>query len=213
MAKRSLVKYAELACLLAGAIAISVAGVQLFRSSVFQTYQHSLRPATQPTRVTPELVPSPALPLLPANRGGLSLLFANLFTNNLEVAGRIDVPRLGMSVFVVEGDDDRALSIAPGHVPESAALGEPGNAVIAGHREMTFRALQDIRLGDEIKVQTDRWYEYRVFSIRIVKPDTSSVMDRGQGSVLTLITCYPFYYLGNAPKRFVVQARLVPQQI
>jgi sortase A len=128
-----------------------------------------------------------------------------------DVIGRLEVPRVGVSVMVLEGDDDDTLSQAAGHIPDTDLPGQPeSNVGIAGHRDTFFRPLMNLRKGDEIRLTTDRGaYRYTVDSIRIVSPDDVAVLDPVDHPVLTLVTCYPFYFVGHAPNRFVVQAREV----
>jgi sortase A len=123
--------------------------------------------------------------------------------------GRLDVPRLGVSVITREGVDPRTLRRAVGHVPSTALPGESGNAAFAGHRDTFFRRLRDIRDGDRVIVTTPEGrYEYVVRETRVVKPSDVSVLDRTREPVLTLVTCYPFNYIGPAPQRFIVRAAL-----
>jgi sortase A len=124
--------------------------------------------------------------------------------------GLLQTPRIGFHVQVIEGDDENSLAIAAGHVPGTAALGEVGNAVIAGHRDTAFRPLRNLRVGDLIyfREATQR-FSYRVESFRIVKPDATEVLANRNSPILTLITCYPFVYSGSAPMRFVVTARRI----
>jgi sortase A len=123
------------------------------------------------------------------------------------LVGMLDVPRLSLTAPVIEGDDDATLKRAAGHLPDTPLPWEPGNSAIAGHRDGLFRPLKDIRVGDEIRFRTSRdELRYRVTETSIVRPDDVSVLEpQGQAS-LTLITCYPFYYVGNAPERFIVRA-------
>jgi LPXTG-site transpeptidase (sortase) family protein len=111
---------------------------------------------------------------------------------------------------VLEGDDPRTLARGVGHIPGTALPGWSGNVGFAGHRDTFFRALQNIRLGDDILVTTlQGCYRYRVVSSEIVSPDETRVLDASAVPSLTLVTCYPFYFIGSAPKRFVVHAHLV----
>ena len=126
-----------------------------------------------------------------------------------KVTGKLMAPRLGLSVIIVNGDDDASLNLGAGHIPGSAAFGEPGNAVVAGHRDMAFRALRNTQIGDEIQIQADKLYTYRVAQIRIVRPEDVSVLRDDGTAKLTLITCYPFSFIGDAPMRYVVQAEMV----
>ena len=124
--------------------------------------------------------------------------------------GRLAVPRLGLSVIVLEGDDSRALRLGIGHIPGTPFPWENGNSALAGHRDTFLRPLRNIRDGDRVEVATPReTYHYVVDSIQIVRPDDVGVLAPAGSPSLTLVTCYPFYYLGNAPKRFVVRARRV----
>jgi sortase A len=125
------------------------------------------------------------------------------------VTGKLMAPRIGLSVVIVNGDDDASLSLGVGHMPGSAALGASGNTVIAGHRDMAFRGLRNVRMGDEIQIQADKSYFYRVNQIRVVSPEDVSVLRDDGAARLTMITCYPFTFMGEAPLRYVVQADLV----
>lgn len=140
--------------------------------------------------------------------------------------GRIEIGRLNLSAMVREGVDAKTLSIAVGHVPSSALAGQPGNFAIAAHRDTLFRALKDIKRDDLVTFQSPSGsYTYQVLATKIVKPSDVSVLrpdggglipasmisSDGQrpGKLLTMITCYPFYYVGSAPKRFIVEAKLI----
>ncbi len=123
------------------------------------------------------------------------------------VIGRIEVPRLGVSVFVVEGAGSTALRRAVGHISGTALPGSPGNVGISGHRDRFFRPLRNIRPNDIITVTTLLGeFRYRVVSTRIVNPDDVWVLDKSGDQILTLVTCYPFYFVGSAPSRFIVRA-------
>jgi sortase A len=127
------------------------------------------------------------------------------------VLGRVEIPRLNLSAIVREGVDQKTLSLAVGHLPYTALPGQAGNFAIAAHRDTLFRALKDIQKDDRIGFQSPAGtYTYEVISTKIVKPsDLSVIQPEGSKKLLTMITCYPFYYIGSAPKRFIVQARLV----
>ena len=127
------------------------------------------------------------------------------------VIGRILVPRLNLSAMVREGVADDTLRRAVGHIPSTALPGEVGNVALAGHRDTFFRKLRDIRKTDKIVLSTLKGnYDYLVESTRIVTPQDVSVLGTVPGEqVLTLVTCYPFNYIGSAPKRFIVRARQV----
>ena len=123
------------------------------------------------------------------------------------VLGRITIPRLGMSIAILEGTKPPVLRLGVGHIEGTALPGEPGNTGIAGHRDTFFRDLKDIHIADEIQVRTVAGlYSYRVDRVKVVAPDDVSVLSPSGESALTLVTCYPFYLVGAAPKRFVVHA-------
>ena len=123
------------------------------------------------------------------------------------VIGLLAIPRLSMSVVAVEGDDSRALRIAAGHLPDTPLPWQEGNATFAGHRDTFFRALGELRVGDDIDITTRQGrFNYHVTRTLIVNPSDLSILQPHDGTALTLITCYPFSYIGDAPQRFVVQA-------
>ena len=124
--------------------------------------------------------------------------------------GRVEVPRLGVSAIVREGVESGTLRRAVGHVPETALPGEPGNVALAAHRDTHFSPLRRIRRGDRVRIVTaDGEHEYRVAATRIVKPEDVSVLDPTPTPTLTLITCYPFNFVGSAPHRFIVRAEAI----
>ena len=124
--------------------------------------------------------------------------------------GRIEILRLGVSAVVVEGTGDPALRRAAGHIVGTGLPGQPGNIGIAGHRDTFFRPLRNIQNDDIITLTTRGGsYRYRVVSTKIVDPDNVSVLNSDGGELLTLVTCYPFYYVGSAPERFIVRAQRV----
>jgi sortase A len=124
--------------------------------------------------------------------------------------GRLSVARLNLSAMVLEGIDRKTLKLAVGHIPATALPGEAGNVGVAGHRDTFFRELKDLKTGDEIQFSTlSGDFEYEVESLIVVDPDNAGALAPTSGNVLTMVTCYPFYYVGAAPKRFVVRARQV----
>jgi LPXTG-site transpeptidase (sortase) family protein len=126
------------------------------------------------------------------------------------VIGQLDIPRLHFSAPVLEGDDDRVLDFAVGHVPETPQPWRPGNSAFAAHRDRLFRPLRDIRVGDDIWLATRVGdLQYRVLRTLVVYPTDVWVLDPLPQVSLTLITCFPFFYVGHAPQRFIVQAEKV----
>jgi sortase A len=124
--------------------------------------------------------------------------------------GRVEIPRIGLSSIVLEGDGDAVLRHGAGHIPGTLLPGGKGNVGIAAHRDTLFRPLRNIQRGDLIRVTTLQGdYLYSVKSTRIVDPTDVAVLHSDGHEVLTLVTCYPFYYVGSAPKRFIVRAERV----
>ncbi len=124
--------------------------------------------------------------------------------------GRIEIPRLLFSAVVVEGIDKTTLRRAVGHIPGTALPGQPGNVGLSGHRDTFFRPLKDVKIKDEVHFSTLKGdFKYEVVSLRVVEPDNVDVLAPSGENVLTMVTCYPFYYVGPAPKRWIVRARQV----
>jgi sortase A len=124
-----------------------------------------------------------------------------------DVLGRIEIPRIGVSVAVLQGTTSQTLWLGVGHIKGTELPGEPGNIGIAGHRDTYFRALKDIHRDDEIQLQTATGITmYEVDWIQITSPSDVGILAPTAESSLTLVTCYPFYYIGAAPKRFFVHA-------
>ena len=122
----------------------------------------------------------------------------------------IEIPRLDLSAVVFEGTSDDTLARGVGHLQGSAAPGERGNLVLAGHRDTFFRELRGIRQGDQVTIKAPEGEsKYRVDSTAIVQPNQIEVLRPSDDATLTLITCYPFSYIGNAPERFIVRATKV----
>ena len=145
-------------------------------------------------------VPQTAAPALPVMPG--------------EVIGRVDVPRLKLSAAVAEGDDDATLGKAVGHLPDTPLPWQhSGNVAFAAHRDGLFRPLKNIRINDEVHVMTARGeFVYRVRKTQIVDPDDVGVIAPTPRPTLTLITCYPFSFVGHAPHRFIVQAERIDSE-
>ena len=126
------------------------------------------------------------------------------------IVGRLLIPALDLNVMVLEGTDRWTLNRSVGHIENTALPGNTGNVGISGHRDGFFRNLGRIRPGDQIALVTiQKTYRYEVERTTIVKPNDTWVLADGGLPRLTLVTCYPFYYIGRAPERFVVSARLL----
>jgi sortase A len=129
-----------------------------------------------------------------------------------DVLGEIQIPHLDLNAVVVEGDSPRILRRAVGHLSGTALPGQAGNVALAGHRDTFFRALRLIRPGDIITFKIPgQQFQYAVETTRVVQPNDTSVLEPSAGEQLTLITCFPFSYIGPAPDRFVVVAKQIWQ--
>jgi len=124
--------------------------------------------------------------------------------------GRIEISAVGLTVMVLEGADEGTLRRAAGHIRGTPLPGQRGNVALAGHRDTFFRGLRKIRVNDEITLTTlSGSYRYRVDSTKVVKPEETEVLEDDGDDILTLVTCYPFNFVGSAPSRFIVRAHRV----
>ena len=127
-----------------------------------------------------------------------------------DVIGELEIPRLRVSVMIFEGDDSEILKQGAGHIPGTALTPGRGNIGIAAHRDTYFRPLRGIRANDVIALKTPTGTSrYSVTEATIVRPSDVGVLARAPGRDLTLVTCYPFFYVGSAPERFIVHARKI----
>ena len=127
-----------------------------------------------------------------------------------DLVGRIEIPRVGVSSIVLEGVGHKTLRRGVGHIPDTELPEQHGNVGLAAHRDSFFSGLKDIRKNDIITFKTlEGTYEYRVQSTEIVMPEDTHVLADTGAPTLTLVTCYPFHYVGSAPKRFIVHAQRV----
>jgi sortase A len=132
-----------------------------------------------------------------------------------EVVGQIEIPSLALKAVIVHGDSPELLRRGVGHLPETAMPGEWGNVALAGHRDTFFRPLRHIRAGDVITLRTlsGGTFQYQVESTSVVSPSDIEVLRPSNRRELTLVTCFPFDYVGAAPNRFVVRAfEVAPSQ-
>ncbi len=186
---RALMRVISQGLLMAGVLVLGYTLLTLIHAEAFQTFANwafnrSLRSGESVAPAQPKAAARPS-----------------------SVIGRIEIPSLNLSTMILEGADERTLRLGVGHVPATALPGETGNVVITGHRDTFFRSLRKIRQGDIILLTTLQGaYPYVVESTRITGPDDLSVLRPDPRPVLKLLTCYPFSYVGPAPKRFVVEA-------
>jgi sortase A len=167
-----------------GYVALALIGARLYQKDAELTLE---------TQIRAELEHKPGLPRKAIKEG--------------DVLGRIEIPKIGVSVAVLEGTTSRTLRVGVGHIAGTALPGEPGNVGIAGHRDTYFRGLKEIRNDDEILLQTASGaVSYKVDWIQITDPRDGGIVPPRTEPGLTLVTCYPFYYIGSAPERYVVHA-------
>ena len=131
--------------------------------------------------------------------------------SGITTVGTIEIPVVGLATRVLEGSNAGTLRLAVGHIPGTALPGRSGNVGLAGHRDTYFRPLRKIKLGDEIRLTTAAGaFKYRVISLRVVLPSAIEVLKDTPEPTLTLVTCYPFDFVGTAPQRLIVHAEMVP---
>ena len=157
------------------------------------------------------------IPGLPGDTGTTSKTTTTTTTATAPAAGtilgRLEAPSVKMSTAVLEGSDDATLSRGAGHIEDTPLPGQGGNIGLAGHRDTVFRPLRKIQVGDPLELTTPgNVYRYTISRTLIVDPNDVYVLDPTERPTLTLVTCYPFDYVGHAPRRFIVQARLVAQE-
>ena len=191
-----------------GILALVYCGYVLLDTRAYQAYQ--TRQFQEELRSSESNASDPVgiLPL-PPMQGARPARAENLAAGDSRHSplGRIEISTIGLSAMIMEGIDERTLRRAVGHIPGTPLPGQPGNVALAGHRDTFFRALRNVHNGDEITLETiGGLYRYRVDSIVIVDPDDTRVLDKSEEAILTLVTCYPFSFVGPAPKRFIVRA-------
>jgi len=126
--------------------------------------------------------------------------------------GRIEIKSVGLSSIIMEGVDRETLRRGVGHITGTALPGQPGNVALAGHRDTFFRSLRNVRKNDEITLETlDGHYRYRVDFTQVVAPEHTEALNSSGVAILTLVTCYPFSYVGPAPQRYIVRAHMIPE--
>ena len=122
----------------------------------------------------------------------------------------VEIPSVGLATKVLEGSDASTLRLGVGHIPGTALPGPTGNVGLAAHRNTFFHPLRKLKLGDDIRVSTKSGvFVYRVVSLYVVLPNAVDVLSPTKQPTLTLVTCYPFDFVGDAPNRFIVHAELI----
>ena len=198
MNTKSVLQWLERGLLLVGVVLGLWCAVVLVRAH--QTQNLPIPKVTVTQTVLPGDSNVPAAPALPAPAVG-------------SWVARLEVPSLNLSTTVLEGTDDGTLRRGSGHIEDTPFPGQAGNVGIAGHRDTVFRPLKRVHIGDALNLTTaDRIYRYRISKTFIVGPDDVYVLDPTDHATLTLVTCYPFEFIGHAPRRFIVQADLVTDE-
>jgi sortase A len=143
-------------------------------------------------------------------KGRIDAYKESLAVNMDTPEGLLHIPAVDLTVPIFEGTAELNLSRGVGRIDGTSDIGESGNMGIAGHRDGFFRSLKDVKVGDVIEVETlDQVVSYRIENFLIVDPSDIEVLDQTSESMLTLVTCYPFYFVGHAPQRYIVQAARV----
>lgn len=183
----------EVSLVVAGLVSVGWVAIAAMRSSAY----------TRETTALAETWPGPAAPL--------EVPVVEVLKTGSPV-GVLAIPRLKFSEAIAEGDDDGTLGVSIGHLPDTPLPWHPGNSVVAAHRDTQFRALEGVRIGDRLELRTPRGeFAYVIRELIITSPDDLSVLKPTDDRSLTLITCYPFRYVGHAPQRFIVVASEVPE--
>ena len=199
-ARRTWFFWAEFFFFSLGLQALALCALAYFEARLFQAHEEEL---FENALRAPDIVPDHGI----LRQRGEALRRS---AQNGSPVSRMEIPRVGISVMVVEGIRPNDLKIAVGHIPGSAFPEESGNVAIAGHRDTYFRNLRELRTNDLITLTTlSGTYQYSVEWTRVVSPRDVNSLRPSAEPVLTLVTCYPFYYVGPAPRRFIVRARQV----
>jgi sortase A len=204
------IRWARFSFLVVGLLALSYCAVVLLDRWAFQAYQtwqfeRALKDAQTSAGANPEPAASPLPAPAEADRArAQSLGIDGLAGSPL---GRIEIGSIGLAAMIMEGVDGRTLRHAVGHIPGTSLPGQQGNIALAGHRDTFFRGLRNIQKDDKITLTTLHGsFSYRVDSTQVVEPEDTKVLRTTADDFLTLVTCYPFYFVGPAPKRFIVRA-------
>lgn len=212
---KAILRWSRYAFSITGVLALSYVGYAVVDSRLYQTSENrrlqrtmnGMKPSPGSGKNLSPLLASAALAAANREKADTPAMDG---TGSSRV-GRIEISTIGVAAMILEGTDDVTLRRAVGHIPGSSLPGQKGNVAIAGHRDTFFRGLRNVHRGDAITLTTLKGsYRYRVDSTEVVDPQDSEVLDESDDATLTLITCYPFYFVGSAPRRFIVRASKVP---
>ena len=205
--------------ILLGWVGLVWADGQIYQSRAEESLEQALRAgpaATSPTEAQPRELPGDRPEEAGDGAAGAQGVEAGSEAKAAlpdDLLGRLEIPRLDLEVMVSRGTSSRVLRRGAGYITSTALPGAEGNVAIAGHRDRHFRPLKDVAPGDEVLLTTvDGTFRYRVTWTRVVDPTDVHVLDPTDEPALTLVTCYPFYFVGNAPDRFIVRARQIGWQ-
>ena len=197
-----------------GVLAVSYCAAVLLDRWLFQAYQtRRFERALKDAQTSARTIQQPALSPLPSQAEADRARAESFGIDGLAGSplGRIEISSIGVVAMIMEGTDGRTLRHAVGHIPGTALPGQQGNVALTGHRDTFFRGLRNIHKDDEITLTTlNGTCRYRVDSTQVVEPRDTEVLNATAEDFLTLVTCYPFYFVGPAPKRFIVRAHRIP---
>ncbi len=212
----SLLRWSRNILFVIGILALGYYGYASADARIFQAYQtRQFEQAVRHPTLGSPVVETPNLPI-PSGGPPPHAARSNAFGFDTRgsadsVLGRIEIKKIGLAVMILEGTDSRSLRRAVGHIPETALPGQPGNVGIAGHRDTFFRDLRKIEKNDEITLTTlNGSFRYVVDFSEVVEPTDTEVLDPSGDAILTLVTCYPFSYVGPAPNRLIVRSHMIP---
>ncbi|HLY60870.1 MAG TPA: class D sortase [Terriglobia bacterium] len=213
---RSAFRWCRYPFLIVGLWALGYCGYVLLDAKAFQAYEtwrfeRAVKNFKASQAQGKDLYPSPNPPLSAETNSIKAGSAASAASAGFPL-GQLEISSIGLSVMIIEGIDRKTLRRAVGHIPGTSLPGEQGNVGIAGHRDTFFRPLRNIHRDDVITLTTLKGvYRYRVDTTELVEPEDMSVLNKSDEAILTLVTCFPFYYVGPAPKRFIVRAVGIPE--
>jgi len=206
-------RWARFFFLVMSVLALTYCATVLLDKWLFQAYQTwRFERALKQAQTSAHANPPPGSSLLPAQADADLARARSLGIDGLAGSplGRIEISSVGITAMIMEGVNGRTLQHAIGHIPGTPLPGQPGNVALSGHRDTFFRSLRNIHKDDEITLTTLHGsFRYRVDSTQVVEPDDSKALAATVGDFLTLVTCYPFYFVGPAPKRFIVRSHRI----
>ena len=210
----SYIRWSRNAFFIIGILALGYVGFALIDTSIYQAdetrrFEQALKDSRPSVGSSKDLHPS-AIPPAPAEPDRESDKSPAIARREGAPLGRIEISRIGLAAIILDGIDESTLRRAVGHIPGTSLPGEKGNVALAGHRDSFFRALRNIRKDDEITLTTLAGsHRYQVHATKIVAPDDTEALEGSYDDILTLVTCYPFNFVGSAPKRFIVRAHRI----